>query len=58
MTLIGHSWGGMLSMEYASRHPDRVDKLILLGPGGPTDKFSSYFSDNMVFTQTHVMPHN
>ena len=28
--LIGHSWGGLLAMEYAARHPDRVTRLMLL----------------------------
>ena len=23
LTLVGHSWGGILSMEYAARHPDQ-----------------------------------
>jgi len=48
ITLIGHSWGGMLSMEYASKHPNEVKQLILLGPGGPTVKFFDYFPDNMM----------
>jgi proline iminopeptidase len=30
MALLGHSWGGVLSMEYAIRHPERVSHLILL----------------------------
>ena len=47
LTLIGHSWGGMLSMDYASKHPDRVKKLILIGSGGPTGKFFTYFEDNI-----------
>ena len=47
VTLIGHSWGGMLAMEYTSQYPERVKKLILLGTGGPTSKFYSYFSDNI-----------
>ena len=47
MTLIGHSWGGMLSMEYAARHPKSVRKLVLLDPGGPTKNFLSYFNDNL-----------
>ena len=47
LTLIGHSWGGMLSMAYASKHPNRVKKMILIGSGGPTGKFFSYFSDNL-----------
>jgi proline iminopeptidase len=47
LTLVGHSWGGMLAMEYASRHPLQTQKLVLLGPGGPTDKFFTYFGDNI-----------
>jgi proline iminopeptidase len=47
ITIAGHSWGGMLAMEYASKLPDRAEKLILLAPGGPTSKFLSYFSDNI-----------
>jgi proline iminopeptidase len=27
--VLGHSWGGVLAMEYATRHPDRVSHLIL-----------------------------
>jgi proline iminopeptidase len=29
MTLLGHSYGGMLALEYALRHPERLDGLIL-----------------------------
>lgn len=28
--LLGHSWGGLLAMEYALRYPERVSHLILL----------------------------
>lgn len=30
--LLGHSWGTLLALEYAIRHPDRVSHLILLNP--------------------------
>ena len=30
VALLGHSWGGLLAMEYAIRHPDRVSHLILM----------------------------
>jgi len=45
--VIGHSWGGMLAMEYASRRPDNIKSLILLNPGGPTGKFFTYYGDNI-----------
>ena len=30
LSLLGHSWGGLLAMEYATRHPDRVSHLTLM----------------------------
>jgi proline iminopeptidase len=30
--LLGHSWGTVLALEYANRHPDRVSALILMNP--------------------------
>lgn len=30
VAVVGHSWGGLLAMEYATRHPDRVSQLILM----------------------------
>jgi proline iminopeptidase len=47
LLLIGHSWGGMLAMAYAAAHPDRVDRLVLIGSGGPTLEFSEWFGDNI-----------
>ena len=47
LLLLGHSWGGMLAMAYAATYPTRVDRLILIGPGGPTLEFLSWFDDNI-----------
>lgn len=30
IVVLGHSWGTLLALEYAMRHPDRVSHLILL----------------------------
>jgi proline iminopeptidase len=39
VAVLGHSWGGVLAMEYAIRHPDRVSQLLLLdtGPAAAAD---------------------
>jgi proline iminopeptidase len=33
VALLGHSWGGVLAMEYATRHPERTSHLMLLNTG-------------------------
>jgi proline iminopeptidase len=30
IAVLGHSWGALVAMEYATRHPDQVSHLILL----------------------------
>jgi len=30
IAVLGHSWGGVVAMEYATRHADRVSQLILI----------------------------
>jgi len=31
-TLLGHSWGAVLALEYALRHPEHVSRMILMNP--------------------------
>jgi proline iminopeptidase len=31
--LLGHSWGTVLALEYALRHPEKVSHMILMNPG-------------------------
>lgn len=47
LSLLGHSWGGMLAMAYAAAYPDHVDRLILVDSGGPTLEFTQWFGDNI-----------
>ncbi|MDQ0779774.1 4,5:9,10-diseco-3-hydroxy-5,9,17-trioxoandrosta-1(10),2-diene-4-oate hydrolase [Streptomyces aurantiacus] len=32
--VVGNSYGGAVAMRIAMRHPDRVDRLVLMAPGG------------------------
>lgn len=45
--LLGHSFGTMVAAQYAAEHPDRVQSLVLSGPGGPDTSFFAYFRDNV-----------
>jgi proline iminopeptidase len=40
MAVLGHSWGGLMAMEYASRYPQRLTHLILMNtaPGSYEDR--------------------
>ena len=33
ITLVVHDWGGMIGMAYATRHPDRIARLVILNTG-------------------------
>jgi proline iminopeptidase len=46
ITLVGHSWGGMLAMAYAAEHPRRVKALVVLASGGPTLEYMSWYFRN------------
>ena len=32
ITLLGHSWGTVLALEYALKYPERVSRLIIMNP--------------------------
>ncbi|KAF7331820.1 AB hydrolase-1 domain-containing protein [Mycena kentingensis (nom. inval.)] len=54
MTLVGHSLGGYLSVAYALRYPDRVNKLILLSPAGvPRDPNETTAPERELETPPH-----
>jgi proline iminopeptidase len=33
--LLGHSWGGYLAMAYAARHPERIERLVIVDSAAP-----------------------
>lgn len=35
LTLLGHSWGGGLAVLYAARYPNRIHRMVLVGPVPP-----------------------
>lgn len=43
ITLVGHSYGGVLAAAYAARYPARVDRMVLVSPGpiSPDDRSMS-----------------
>lgn len=36
--ILGHSWGGIVAMRYASIYPQRVRSIILIGSGPPSEE--------------------
>jgi proline iminopeptidase len=47
LTLVGHSFGGILSMMYAREYPDRIRALALIDSGGPTLQAVPKFNANL-----------
>jgi len=45
VTLIGHSWGAMLSFIFTAQHPPLVKKLILISSGVFEDKYAERITD-------------
>jgi len=38
--IMGHSWGGIVAMFYATVHPQMVSSIMLMGSGPPSKKMS------------------
>ncbi len=45
-SLVGHSFGGSICVEYAAKHPERIDKLVLITTAGeyPVPRASALLS--------------
>ncbi|MBA3816558.1 MAG: alpha/beta fold hydrolase [Parachlamydiaceae bacterium] len=43
ISILGHSWGGFLGMQYAIKHPEHVDKLILSNSAPATSELYALF---------------
>lgn len=41
--VLGHSMGSFLAQEFSQRHPDLVDKLVVVGSNGPDPMFGLGF---------------
>jgi len=42
LTLLGHSWGGMISYEYALRYPDHLHRMIISNMTPSVKHYESY----------------
>jgi proline iminopeptidase len=47
LTIVAHSFGGILSMMYVRKHPERVAALALVDSGGPTLQSVPKFNTNL-----------
>lgn len=43
--VLGHSMGGMIALELAARHPERVDRLVLAGTGAVSPRTATVMGD-------------
>ena len=47
ISLMGNSFGGIITMSYAVKYPDRIKSFILVGSGGIDLEFLTYFRSNI-----------
>jgi len=48
LILLGHSWGGILAMEYAIRHGDRLKAVVISNMMSSAPAYSTYASDVLI----------
>ena len=41
VSLIAHSWGGLLAMKYAAQFPESIKNLLLVNPAGVSSKYAA-----------------
>jgi pimeloyl-ACP methyl ester carboxylesterase len=56
-SLIGNSLGGKLAWMFASEHPDRVDKLVLISPDGFASRTFAYHKKLQVPWLADLLPY-
>lgn len=47
VTLLGHSWGSILAVTFADRHPERVARLVLTGAIGSKSAYYQRFAQRL-----------
>lgn len=52
VSLIAHSWGGLLAMMYAWRYPDRVRSLVLVNTVEPGKRYEAEMRRNQLARRT------
>ncbi len=55
IALLGHSWGGLLAMEYATRHPQHVSRLLLVNSAPASHADLLLFRDHRQATEPEVL---